>query len=57
MTDAELGRMAEKLGLEQKVRLLTGATVWRTHAEPDIGLRAMVTSVIFEPTLVVRQSA
>ncbi|ACZ86645.1 beta-hexosaminidase [Streptosporangium roseum] len=44
MTDEELGRMVEKLDLEQKVRLLTGATVWRTHAEPDIGLRAVVTS-------------
>ncbi|MET8336823.1 glycoside hydrolase family 3 C-terminal domain-containing protein [Streptosporangium canum] len=44
VTDEELGQMVEKLDLEQKVRLLTGATVWRTHAEPDIGLRAMVTS-------------
>ncbi|SNS30483.1 beta-glucosidase [Streptosporangium subroseum] len=40
----ELDRLVEKLDLERKVRLLTGATVWSTHAEPDIGLRAMVTS-------------
>jgi beta-glucosidase len=40
----ELDRLVEKLDLERKVRMLTGATVWSTHAEPDIGLRAMVTS-------------
>lgn len=40
----ELDRLVEKLDLERKVRLLTGATVWSTHAEPVIGLRAMVTS-------------
>ncbi|WP_440099019.1 glycoside hydrolase family 3 C-terminal domain-containing protein [Streptosporangium sp. H16] len=40
----ELDRLVEKLDLERKVRLLTGATVWSTHAEPGIGLRAMVTS-------------
>lgn len=32
------------LDLEQKVRLLTGAGFWRTHAEPAIGLREMVLS-------------
>ncbi|WP_436760314.1 glycoside hydrolase family 3 C-terminal domain-containing protein [Streptosporangium sp. V21-05] len=40
----ELDRLVEKLDLERKVRLLAGATVWSTHAEPGIGLRAMVTS-------------
>ncbi|GAA2439072.1 hypothetical protein GCM10010405_23010 [Streptomyces macrosporus] len=30
--------------LEQKVRLLTGATTWRTAGEADIGLREMVLS-------------
>ncbi|GAA4575200.1 glycoside hydrolase family 3 C-terminal domain-containing protein [Planotetraspora kaengkrachanensis] len=44
MTDDELDHLVGKLDLDQKVRLLTGATVWRTGAEPDIGLRAMVTS-------------
>lgn len=33
-----------KLSLEQKVRLLTGATLWRLHAEPAVGLREIVTS-------------
>ncbi len=32
------------LSLEEKVRLLTGQTTWRTYALPGIGLRAMVTS-------------
>ncbi|MCG5220071.1 glycoside hydrolase family 3 C-terminal domain-containing protein [Streptosporangium soli] len=44
MTDEDLDHLVEKLDLERKVRLLAGATVWRTHAEPDIGLRAMLTS-------------
>ncbi|GAA1307979.1 glycosyl hydrolase [Planotetraspora silvatica] len=44
MTDDELDHLVEKLDLDQKVRLLTGATVWRTGAEPDIGLRSMATS-------------
>lgn len=34
----------ERLELERKVRLLTGATAWRLHEEPLIGLRAMVLS-------------
>lgn len=37
------GRVAA-LDLEQKVRLLTGASFWTTHAEPEIGLRSMVMS-------------
>jgi beta-glucosidase len=32
------------LPLEDKVRLLTGADSWRTHGDPGIGLRPMVTS-------------
>jgi beta-glucosidase len=44
VTDDEFDDVVRKLGLEQKVRLLTGATAWRTHAEPDIGLRSIVVS-------------
>jgi beta-glucosidase len=33
-----------RLGLEQKVRLLTGADIWALHPEPSIGLRRVVTS-------------
>ena len=33
-----------RLDLDRKVRLLTGAGQWRTYAEPEIGLRAMVLS-------------
>ncbi len=32
------------LSVTEKVRLLTGADSWRTHASPAIGLRQMVTS-------------
>ncbi|MFJ6797096.1 glycoside hydrolase family 3 C-terminal domain-containing protein [Streptomyces sp. NPDC091268] len=39
-----LDRLVEKLDLVQKVRLLSGATTWRTAGEPAIGLREMVTS-------------
>ncbi|MGM1062831.1 glycoside hydrolase family 3 C-terminal domain-containing protein [Saccharothrix sp. Mg75] len=44
MDDVELGLLVGKLDLARKVRLLTGATVWRLHAEPDVGLRAVVVS-------------
>ncbi|MET7336312.1 glycoside hydrolase family 3 C-terminal domain-containing protein [Nonomuraea sp. NPDC005650] len=44
MTDDDIDRLVSKLDLEQKARLITGASVWRTGAEPDIGLRAMVFS-------------
>ncbi|MGD1218506.1 glycoside hydrolase family 3 C-terminal domain-containing protein [Streptomyces krungchingensis] len=44
MTDEELDRLLDKLTLRAKVRLLTGATTWRTHAEPAVGLRQMVLS-------------
>lgn len=44
MTDEEIARLAEKLSLVQKVRLLTGAATWRTHPEPAVGLGELVTS-------------
>ncbi|MFB7087520.1 beta-glucosidase [Streptomyces sp. NPDC056296] len=44
MNDETLDRLIDRLSLEQKVRLLTGATTWRTAGEPGIGLREMVTS-------------
>ncbi|MER7052483.1 glycoside hydrolase family 3 C-terminal domain-containing protein [Streptomyces sp. NPDC000351] len=44
MDDETLDRLIGGLSLEQKVRLLTGATTWRTAGEPGIGLREMVTS-------------
>ncbi|MFE4639795.1 glycoside hydrolase family 3 C-terminal domain-containing protein [Streptomyces sp. NPDC056730] len=44
LTDEEIGHLLEKLDLGQKVRLLTGASTWRTHAEPAIGLRALTFS-------------
>ncbi|MEU4088550.1 glycoside hydrolase family 3 C-terminal domain-containing protein [Streptomyces aureus] len=45
-TDGEAEREAllGKLTLREKVRLLTGATTWRTRAEPALGLREMVLS-------------
>lgn len=44
MNDETLDRLIGELSLEQKVRLLTGSTTWRTAGEPGIGLREMVTS-------------
>ncbi|MET8984842.1 glycoside hydrolase family 3 C-terminal domain-containing protein [Nonomuraea wenchangensis] len=44
MIPDDLDRLVDKLDLESKVRLLTGATVWRTPAEPAIGLEPVVTS-------------
>ncbi len=44
LTDHEAARLVEKLGLERKVRLLTGADTWRTGAETALGLRAMTLS-------------
>ncbi|MEE1752059.1 glycoside hydrolase family 3 C-terminal domain-containing protein [Streptomyces sp. SP18CS02] len=44
MTEEELDRLLEKLDLRQKVRLLTGATTWRTHGEPAVALGWMATS-------------
>jgi beta-glucosidase len=40
----EPARLVGKLTIEQKVRLLTGATMWRTEAEPAIGLAPVVMS-------------
>jgi beta-glucosidase len=42
--EAEIMARLGRLGLEQKVRLLTGADIWALHAEPNIGLRRIVTS-------------
>ncbi len=39
-----IDRLDGKLSPARKVRLLTGATTWRTAAEPGIGLRQMVCS-------------
>ncbi|HZC40137.1 MAG TPA: glycoside hydrolase family 3 N-terminal domain-containing protein, partial [Streptosporangiaceae bacterium] len=41
---ARIDALIARLSLEQKTRLLTGAATWTTHAEPAIGLRAMVMS-------------
>jgi beta-glucosidase len=43
-TPAEDGLRARvsALSLEQKVRLLTGADFWSTHAEPAAGLRRLM---------------
>jgi len=42
--EAEItGRLAQ-LGLEQKIRLMTGADIWALHPIPEIGLRRLVTS-------------
>lgn len=42
--DHELARLAGKLDLPAKVRLLAGGSVWRSCAEPSIGLRALTFS-------------
>ncbi|WP_435865864.1 beta-glucosidase family protein [Streptomyces wedmorensis] len=42
--DDVLDPLVEKLDLDRKVRLLTGATTWRTAADAEIGLREMVFS-------------
>lgn len=44
MSEDMLDRLLEKLDLVQKVRLLSGATTWRTAGEQAVGLREMVTS-------------
>jgi beta-glucosidase len=36
--------LVARLTLEQKVRLLTGASAWSLHEEPAVGLRALVVS-------------
>jgi beta-glucosidase len=42
--DALLRDRLARLGVEQKVRLLTGADIWALHPEPAVGLRRVVTS-------------
>ncbi|QQQ78403.1 glycoside hydrolase family 3 C-terminal domain-containing protein [Saccharothrix sp. 6-C] len=44
MDEPDLGLLVDKLDVTRKVRLLTGAAGWRTHDEPDIGLRSVVVS-------------
>jgi len=44
MSEHVLRERLERLNLEQKVRLLTGADFWALHAEPAAGLRRLVTS-------------
>lgn len=39
-----LDALVDRLSLEQKVRLLTGASFWGLHAEPAIGLETIVVS-------------
>ncbi len=43
-SEDELRRRVARLSLAQKVRLLTGADFWALYAEPDAGLRRLVTS-------------
>src|SRR4051812_19843546 len=42
--EQDLQGRVERLSLEQKVRLLTGADFWALHDEPAAGLRRLVTS-------------
>ena len=44
MSDDAIRERVERLSLEQKVRLLTGADFWALHGEPAAGLRRLVTS-------------
>ncbi|MCZ4604161.1 glycoside hydrolase family 3 C-terminal domain-containing protein [Streptomyces sp. Lzd4kr] len=44
MDDVVISWMMKKLDLEQKVRLLTGSSTWRTAEEPAIDLRQMIMS-------------
>ncbi|MGW2280388.1 glycoside hydrolase family 3 C-terminal domain-containing protein [Streptomyces sp. NPDC001770] len=44
MKQEEIDRLLDTLDPRQKVRLLTGATTWRTADEPAVGLRAMTMS-------------
>jgi beta-glucosidase len=41
---ADVDSLVAKLNLDQKVRLLTGATWWVLHPEPAVGLRSMAVS-------------
>lgn len=40
----ELRTLATSLPLKQRVQLLTGASLWRTHAAPHVGLRPVTLS-------------
>lgn len=40
----EIDQLLARLSLDQKVRLISGANVWSTHAEPAIGLHPIVLS-------------
>ncbi len=42
--DVDIDALVDKLSLEQKVRLLTGADFWTLYPEPAIGLRAVALS-------------
>lgn len=44
MAEDETERLLEKLDIGQKVRLLTGASNWRTYDEPAVGLRPLTMS-------------
>ncbi|MEU9530766.1 glycoside hydrolase family 3 C-terminal domain-containing protein [Streptomyces sp. NPDC048213] len=44
MTDEETEPLLDKLDAAQKVRLLTGATTWRTYGEPAVGMRPLTLS-------------
>ncbi|MER6365420.1 glycoside hydrolase family 3 C-terminal domain-containing protein [Kitasatospora sp. NPDC001527] len=43
-TTPPITALVERLTLEQKVRLLTGASMWSLHDEPAVGLRSIVVS-------------
>ncbi|HVD28785.1 MAG TPA: glycoside hydrolase family 3 N-terminal domain-containing protein, partial [Mycobacteriales bacterium] len=44
LTDADLDSLVEKLDLETKVRLLSGAGAWTLEEVPEIGLRTLTVS-------------
>ncbi|MYY04654.1 glycosyl hydrolase [Streptomyces sp. SID4913] len=44
MTDEETDPLLDKLDAAQKVRLLTGASTWRTYGEGAVGLRPLTLS-------------
>jgi beta-glucosidase len=44
VNDRELTGRVERLTIEQKIRLLTGADAWSVHGEPAVGLRRLVVS-------------
>ena len=45
MPDDDLRERLDRLDLERRVRLLTGADVWSLHPEPAVGLRRRATSL------------